>query len=217
MAEGTRKVLILGGGHGGVATARSLRRLICPEDRIEIGIVSLDTALVWHGLMPQIVSNMIKDQDALIPLRQLVPGVSVYPYEVESVDLPGKRVVMNRHTSHGPERGRLELSFDYLVLALGSVTDLSRFPGLAEHGLPAKTIGDVVHLRNQVIEMLELASVEDDPEERRGMLTFVVVGAGFAGSEICAEINGLVRDALSFYPSIDPREVRVILLSHSPE
>jgi NADH dehydrogenase len=217
MAEAKRRVLILGGGHGGVATARNLRRLLRPEDPIEIGIVSRDTALVWHGLMPQIVSNMIKDQDALIPLRKLVPGVQVYPYEVEDIDLSGKRVVLSRHTGHGPERGHIEVSFDYLVLSLGSVTDLSRFPGLAEHGLPCKTIGDVVHLRNQVIEMLELASVEDDLEMRRGMLTFVVVGAGFAGTEICAEINGLVRDALRFYPSIDPAEVRVILLSHSPE
>jgi NADH dehydrogenase len=217
MAAAKRRVLILGGGHGGVATARYLRRLTRPEDQIEIGVVSRDTALVWHGLMPQIVSNMIKDQDALIPLRKLVPGAQVYPYEIEEIDLPGKRVVMNRHTIHGPERGRLAVSFDFLVISLGSVTDLSRFPGLAEHGLPAKTIGDVVHLRNHVIEMLELASVEDDPEVRCGMLTFVVVGAGFAGSEICAEINGLVRDALSFYPSIDPSEIRVILLSHSKE
>jgi NADH dehydrogenase len=217
MIDGVRRVLVLGGGHGGVATARFLKRLTRPEERIEIGIVSRETALVWHGLMPQIVSNMIKDQDALIPLRQLVPGVSVYPYEIEEIDLERRRVVLSRHTSHGPERGHLEVRFDYLVLALGSVTDLSRFPGLAEHGLPAKTIGDVVHLRNHVIEMLELASVEDDPVVRREMLTFVVVGGGFAGSEICAEINGLVRDALRFYPTIDASEIRVILLSHSPE
>jgi NADH dehydrogenase len=208
-----RRVLILGAGHGGVATARELNRSIRPEDRVEIGIVSRDSALVWHGLMPQIVSNMIKDYDALIPLRNLLPGVTIYPYEIEEIDLPDKYVVLGR----GPERSRLEVSFDYLVLALGSTTDVSRFPGLAEHGLPAKTIGDIVHLRNHVIEMLEMASAEDDPDLRRAMLTFIVVGAGFAGTEICAEINGLVRDALRFYPAIKDAEVRVILLSHSPE
>src|SRR5437764_11320836 len=125
------------------------------------------------------------------------------------IDLAGRRVVVGQDE----EGERLDLGYDYLVLALGSVTDVSRLPGLVEHGLQTKTMGDILHLRNHVIDMLEAASVEQDAEERRRILTFVVVGAGFAGVEICSQANQLVRDSLRFYPSIQESEVRFIILN----
>jgi NADH dehydrogenase len=111
------------------------------------------------------------------------------------------------------ERAPLELTYDFLVVALGSSTDLSRLPGVAEHALEARTIGDAFHLRNHVIDVLELAAVEDDPVERERLLTFVVAGSGFAGVELCSELNGLVRDALRFYPGIHPTAVHVALVT----
>ena len=202
------RVVILGGGHAGVSAARRLLRERRKSDRLEIVLASAETALVWQGLLPQIVSNLIQPQDALVPLRRALPGVTIYPYEAVAVDLPGRTVTLDR----GPDRGELHLSYDRLVLAVGVVTDFSRTPGLAEHGLPLKTIGDAFHLRNHLIEMLELASVERDPTERRRLLTFVVAGAGFAGVETACETAGLARDALRVYPAISRREVRVVLL-----
>lgn len=203
------RVVILGGGHAGVSAARQLLRQRRPADALEIALVSPETALVWQGLLPQIVSNLIQPQDALVPLRRTLRGVTIYPYEAVDVDLARRTVSLDR----GPDRGELRLEWDRLVVAVGVVTDFSKTPGLAEHGLPLKTIGDAFHLRNHVIEVLELASVEPDPDERRRLMTFVVAGAGFAGVETACEISGLVRDALRVYPDIDRSLVRVVLLN----
>ena len=167
--------------------------------------------MLWHGLMPQVISDVIQPQDALVSLRRVLPGATIYPYEVRGVELDTKRVILVR----GAERDDLALEFDYLVFALGSAVDLSRHPGLAEHGLQALTFGDAFHLRNHVLDMLELAEVEDDPEERSRMLTFVVSGGGFGGVEISAEINGLVRDSLRFYPKVKEQGAHVVLLTAS--
>ena len=201
-----RRVLILGGGHAGVRCAQELVRRRRPADQVEVTLVSRENTEVWHGLMPQILSGVLQPQHVLVPLREFLPGVRVYTYDIEEVDLQQRRVTLAR----GDESRQIVLGYDDLVLALGSVTDLSRFRGLQEHGLQTKTIGDFVYLRNHLIDMLERAAVEADPEERRRLLTFFVAGAGFAGIEIASEANEFIRSSLRLYPSIDRAEVRVI-------
>ncbi|HEY9289403.1 MAG TPA: FAD-dependent oxidoreductase [Candidatus Dormibacteraeota bacterium] len=201
-----RRVLILGGGHAGVRCAQELVRRRRPADQVEVTLVSRENTEVWHGLMPQILSGVLQPQHVLVPLREFLPGVRVYTYDVEEIDLEQRRVTLAR----GDESRQIVLEYDDLVLALGSVTDLSRFRGLQEHGLQTKTIGDFVYLRNHLIDMLERAAVETDPEERRRLLTFFVAGAGFAGIEIASEANEFIRSSLRLYPSIDRSEVRVI-------
>lgn len=202
-----KRVLILGGGHAGVRCARELLAHRRPGE-VDITLVSRENVEVWHGLMPQIVSGVLQAQDVLIPLREILPGVNVYMREIESIDPVNRRVVL----SLGGESDEITLDADYLVVALGSVTDLSRFPGLSEHALQTKTIGDFIHLRNHLIEMLEAASVTADPLERQRRLTFVVAGAGYAGVEIASEANDFLRASLRAYPSISPGELRVITI-----
>lgn len=98
------------------------------------------------------------------------------------------------------------------MLALGSETNYVGIPGVAEHGLGIKTIGDAVMLRAGAIDALESASVEPDPDQRKRMLTFVGVGGGFAGVDTVGAMNDLARDILPHYGRIDPREVRVVLI-----
>ena len=203
---GPRRVVILGGGHAGVRCAQRLAKRRRPSDNIEIVLVSHENTEVWHGLMPQILSGVLQPQHVLIPLREFLPGVRVYNYDVEEADLKARRVTLSR----GDEGRQIVLDYDDLVLALGSITDLSRFRGLQEHGLQTKTIGDFIYLRNHLIDMLETAAVETDAEERQRLLTFVVAGAGFAGIEIASEANEFIRSSLRLYPSIDPREIRMI-------
>lgn len=211
MPRSSTRVVILGGGHSGVRAAKQLLALRQPQDKLEIVIVSHENVEVWHGLMPQIVAGLVQPQYALVPLRQILPGVIIYTYEVEQIDLPNRRVILNS----GDERDQTVLDYDYLIVALGSVTDLSRFPGLAEHGLQTKTIGDVVHLRNHLIDMLDRAAVEQDAEARQRMLTFLVVGAGYAGVEIGTLANQMIRESLHFYPTIREPEIRFIILSRA--
>ena len=201
-----RQVVIVGGGHAGVRCAQELARRRRPSDNLDIVLVSRENTEVWHGLMPQILSGVLQPQHVLVPLREFLPGVRVYTYDVEEIDLNARRVTLSR----GDEGRQIVLEYDDLVLALGSITDLSRFRGLQEHGLQTKTIGDFIYLRNHLIDMLETAAVETDAEERKRLLTFVVAGAGFAGIEIASEANEFIRSSLRFYPSIDRSEIRVI-------
>src|SRR2546428_10813691 len=138
--------------------------------------------------MPQIVSGVLQAQHVLIPVREILPGVTIYTREIESIDPVRRQVVL----SLGGESDEVALEADYMVIALGSVTDLSRFPGLTEHALQTKTIGDFIHLRNHLIEMLEAASVTTDAAERQRRLTFVVAGGGVAGVEVDSGANGIL-------------------------
>ncbi len=201
-----KRVLILGGGHAGVRCARELIAHRRARDEIDITIVSRENVEVWHGLMPQIVSGVLQAQHVLIPLREILPGVTIYTREIESIDPVKRQVVL----SLGGESDEVALDADYMVIALGSVTDLSRFPGLTEHALQTKTIGDFIHLRNHLIEMLEAASVTTDAAERQRRLTFVVAGAGYAGVEIASEANEFLRASLRAYPMIAASELRVV-------
>ncbi len=201
-----KRVLILGGGHAGVRCARELIAHRRAGDQVDITIVSRENVEVWHGLMPQIVSGVLQAQHVLIPLREILPGVTIYTREIESIDPVKRQVVL----SLGGESDEVALEADYMVIALGSVTDLSRFPGLTEHALQTKTIGDFIHLRNHLIEMLEAASVTTDAAERKRRLTFVVAGAGYAGVEIASEANEFLRASLRSYPMISRGELRVV-------
>jgi NADH dehydrogenase len=206
------RVVVVGGGHAGFHAARRMLDLRKPSDNLEIVVVSSETSEVYHGMMPQIVGGRVQARNLLVPLRNYLPGVAFYHYEVERIDLKNRKVYLDPVA----ERAKIELSYDYLVITLGSVADLSRFPGLQEHGLQTKTIGDVYHLHDHLLEMLERASVEEDPTERQRLLTFVVAGAGYAGVEIGAEGNNLLHSALRFYPNIRPEELQVSIVSNTP-
>jgi NADH dehydrogenase len=206
-----KRALVLGGGHAGYRAARRLLELRKSQDDLEVILVSSETAEVYHGLMPQIVGGKVNARHLLVPLREYLPGAVFYNYEVERIDLENRRVYLDPVA----ERAKIELDYDYLVISLGSVTDLSRFPGLREHGLQTKTVGDVYYLHDHLLEILERASVEQDLRERKRLLTVLVVGAGYAGVEIGAEANNLLRSALRFYPDISPDELDVSILSNA--
>src|SRR5258708_1427627 len=186
------RVVVVGGGHAGFHAARRMLDLRKPSDNLEIIVASSETSEVYHGMMPQIVGGRVQARNLLVPLRNYLPGVAFYHYEVERIDLKNRKVYLDPVA----ERAKIEISYDFLVITLGSVADLSRFPGLQEHGLQTKTIGDVYHLHDHLLEMLERASVEEDAAERERLLTFVVAGAGYAGVEIGAEANNLLHFAL---------------------
>lgn len=205
------RVVVVGGGHAGFHAARRMLDLRRPSDNLEIVVVSSETSEVYHGMMPQIVGGRVQARNLLVPLRNYLPGVAFYHYEVERIDLTNRKVYLDPVA----ERAKIELAYDYLVITLGSVADLSRFPGLLEHGLQTKTIGDVYHLHDHLLEMLERASVEDDAAERRRLLNFVVAGAGYAGVEIGAEANNLLHSALRFYPNVRPDELQFSIVSNT--
>ncbi|MDA1307726.1 MAG: FAD-dependent oxidoreductase, partial [Acidobacteria bacterium] len=124
-------------------------------------------------------------------------------------DLTGRCVTVARHL----DGHTLEIAYDHVVLALGATEHLGRFPGLAEHSFRLKAYAGCLALRNQFIEMLELADMETDPVERARLLTFVVAGGSFAGIEVAGELREFLPDvARRHFRRIDPREIKIVLV-----
>jgi len=204
------RVVILGGGFGGVAVAQELEKLLPKLDRpVEVTLVSQSNYLLFVPMLPSAAAASIGLTHILSPLREILRRTRIRVETVESVDLEARTVTTTHPSAHTEQI----LAWDYLVIALGSVVNLARLPGVAQHGLPIKTIGDALQIRNRTVEMLEAAENTPDAEQRKRMLTFVVAGGGYSGVEIAAEINDFVREAeRECYPVIQPEDVRVILL-----
>jgi NADH dehydrogenase len=202
------RVVVLGGGFGGVYTALHLERLVAAGAPVDATLVNRENYLVFQPMLAEVVAGDVGILDTVGPLRQLLRRTRLFVREIEDVDLDRQVVTLAAGLTPRP----VELAFDHLVVALGSVTDFRGIPGLPEHALAFKTLADAVRIRNHVIHVLEQSSVEQDPALRRAMLTFVVAGGGFSGTEVAAALNDFVRRAARDFPSIRQDEVRIILV-----
>jgi len=206
MAGERTRVLVLGGGFAGMFAAKELKRRAGHVADIEL--INAVNYFVYQPLLPEVAAGAVSIRDAVSPLRRLLPGVRVRQAMIWDLDLE-KRVAI---IFQGLQRRYTEVPFDHLVVALGQGIDLSRFPGLADHALPMKTLPDAMALRNHVIDKLEHADVTSMAEVKRELLTFTVIGGGFSGVETAGEMKEMIERALVFYPNIAPSEVRVIVI-----
>jgi NADH:ubiquinone reductase (H+-translocating) len=206
-----KRILILGGGFGGVYTASRLEKLLNPEEA-SVCLVNRENYFVYQPMLPEVISGSIGLTDVVSPIRRLCPRTQLIMREVENIDLQNHTVTV----SPGFRPRRLELPYDYLVIALGGVTSFYGMPGMLEHSLPFRSLSDAIVLRNRIIHCLEEADVETDVELRRKLVTFVVSGGGFSGVEVIAEVNDFVRAVARHYPRIPLEEIRCVLV-HSRE
>ncbi len=207
-ASGRTRILILGGGFGGVYTAMTLEKLVKHDPTVEIGLVNKDNYLVFQPMLPEVISGSIGLLDVITPIRRLCPRTNLYTRAVEAIDVKNKTVTV----SSGFRPRPYTLEYDHLVIALGNMTSFMGQPGLAENALPFKYLGDALVLRNHIIHALEEADIERDADVRRTLLTFVVAGGGFSGVEAVAELNDFVREGAKSFRNIDLAEIKVILL-----
>ncbi len=210
MTEPRKRVLILGGGFGGVYVAVHLGKLLSRQEleQIEIALVSRENYIVFQPLLPEVISGSVELNHVIAPIRRMAPKANLYTREVEAID-PAQRVV---RLSPGLRPTALSLGYDHLVVAMGTRLDDSKIPGMREHASPFKYLGDALYLRNQLVRVLEEAETETDPEMRRRLLTFVVAGGGFSGVECIAEMNDFLREAVRAYHNISENDLRLILL-----
>lgn len=201
------RVVILGGGYGGVYTALGLQKA-ARRGQIKLSLVSKENFFLFYPMLAEVVSGSIEPPHILSSIRSLLRFTNFYQAEIEAIDTE-KRTVIISHLGHPDYRS---IPYDHLVITVGTGIELSGFPGLAEHAFPFKTLGDALFLRSHLIGVLERAEVEDHPEHRGELLTFVVAGGGYTGVEVAAEINDFVREAARSYHHVDPKEVKVILL-----
>jgi NADH dehydrogenase len=206
-----KRIVILGGGFGGVYAALHLERSLACEPEVEICLVSRDNFFLFTPMLHEVAASDLEITNIVNPLRKLLRRVKVFVGEVERIDLPNKRVVVS-HGYHNDDSHSHRLEYDHLVLALGSVTNFFDLSGFAELALAMKSLPDAIHLRARIIRRLEEANSECSLGDRQSLLTFVVAGGGFAGVETVAALNDFARGALQFYPNLREGMLRVVLV-----
>ena len=205
-------ILILGGGFGGIYTARHLDKALGRDDGVEITLVNRENFFLFTPMLHEVAASDLEITNIVSPIRELIGRSHFFCGDVDAIDLQNKRVTV----SHGYGWHSHELRYDHLILALGSTTNFFKLPGVEENAVTMKSLGDAIHLRNVLISHLEEADTECAANDREGLMTFVVAGGGFAGIETIGSVNDLVRDALPLYPRIKPDSVRMVVV-HSGE
>ena len=213
MNQTPARVVILGGGFGGVYAAKQLERFARKGAALDVTLISQENFFLFTPMLHEIAASDLDVTHIVSPLRTLLRRTRVFVGSVESIDLEKRRVLV----SHGFDRHAHEVAYDHLIVALGSITNFYHLPGLETNALTMKTLGDAIHLRNRVIATLEEADTECASPEDEGLLTVVVAGGGFAGVETLGALNDFVRDALAFYPRLRERKIRMVLVHAGTE
>lgn len=201
-------VAILGGGFAGVYCAKALRKALGKRSPVRIGLISEDNFMAFQPMLPEVASSSVSPRHVVNPLRLLCRDVEVLRGRVESIDWPGRRLSLHA----GPFAGHLIVKYEHLVLTLGAQTNLSRIPGMPEHAFLLKNAGDAMLLRATLIERIEAASLEQRPDVKRRLLSFVVVGGGYSGVEIAGHILGFFHSIRGFYRNISAQDLQLCLV-----
>ncbi len=204
----SKRILILGGGFAGLDTAQTLERILSDDEDVEITLVNHENYLVFTSMLAEVVASSIDAKHVVIPLRECLRRVNFKELEVQKIDLE-KRVVTGDYFNGGET---FNLGYDYLIIALGSITGYHGVPGAEEYTFPLKNLNDAMVLRSHVIEMFEYADLIRDPDLRHRLLTFVVVGGGYTGIEVAAELHDFIHSSKKFYKNIDASEVKVLVV-----
>jgi len=196
--------LIVGGGFAGSYVGRILGKRGAT-------IVSPENSMLFTPLLPEAASGTLEPRHVVVPLRVMCPHADVLLGRATELDLTRSRVEVDTLEGH------VTVSYRELVVALGSISRTLPIPGLAEHALGFKNLADAIYLRNHVLQRLDAADAAADESHRERELTFVFVGAGYAGVEALAELSDLVRDALRYYPGLQGAPQCWVLVDAAPK
>jgi NADH dehydrogenase len=200
------RILIVGGGYVGMYTALGLQKKLS-RGAADITVVDPQSNMTYQPFLPEAAAGNLEPRHVVVPLRKVLRNCTVITAAVSGIE-HARRVA-----SIQPADGEAyELGYDLLVVCPGSVSRLLPIPGLAEHGIGFKTIGEAIYLRNHVLSCLDLAASTNDPRRRRKALTFVFVGGGYAGVEAMAELQDMARYALRYTPRLKPADMRWVLV-----
>ena len=200
-------ILVVGGGYVGLYTALRLQKKLS-RGRAEIVVVDPQPHMTYQPFLPEAAAGSVEPRHVVVPLRRTLNRCRVITGALTGLTHAEKRARI------APVEGAsFDLSYDVLVMAAGSVARTLPIPGLAEHGIGFKNVGEAIYLRNHVLARLDAASSTDDPAVRTRALTFTFVGGGYAGIEAFAELEDMARYAvLHYYPRLSPADMRWVLV-----
>lgn len=208
-SEPTR-IVILGGGYVGLYTALGLQRKLRAQEA-SVTVIDPQPHMTYQPFLPEAAAGAIEPRHVVVPLRRALKRCHVVNGRVTQIEHSRKQITVE--TAVGNEE---RLPYDVLVVALGSIARLLPIPGLAEHGIGFKTVGEAIYLRNHVMNKMDQAESTLDPDLRKRLLTFTVVGGGFAGIEALAELEDMTRFACRYYRTIEPKDLRWVLVEAAP-
>jgi NADH:quinone reductase (non-electrogenic) len=204
-AAGGTRILVVGAGFAGLYAAMALRGAAAAGHRVTV--VNDENFMQYQPFLPEVASGTIDPRAVVVPLRRVLRHCEVLIGEVRGIEHDDRRALVRFADGHEGAVG-----YDVLVLCAGSRSRVLPIPGLTEHGVGFKTVQEAIFLRNHVLSRLDTAAETEDPERRRAALTFVFVGAGYAGVEALGELEDLARDAMRSYPMLLPGEMRWVLV-----
>jgi NADH:ubiquinone reductase (H+-translocating) len=207
MAE-RHRVVILGGGFAGLYAALELEKSLPRRANVDVTLVNRENFFLFTPMLHEVAAGDLDPTNIVNPVRRLLRRVSFYEATVRKIDLNNKTITVE----HGFDEHTHELSYDQLILALGSTTQFFNLPGVEEHALTMKTLTDAVRLRNHLIAHLEETDTKCARDERHDLLSVIVAGAGFAGVETLASINDFLRHSMQFYRNLSERDLRLTLI-----
>jgi NADH:ubiquinone reductase (H+-translocating) len=202
-------ILIVGGGYVGMYTALRLSSRL-RRDEAMVTVIDPLSYMTYQPFLPEAAAGNLEPRHVVVPLRRVLPHAQILNGRVTRIE-HGRRVV-----TFMPNAGRsVEISYDIIVVAPGSVARTLPIPGLAENGIGFKTVGEAIFLRNHVLSKLDIAASTADVAVRKRALTFVFVGGGYAGVEAMAELEDMARDACRSYDGVEPSDMRWVLVEAS--
>jgi NADH dehydrogenase len=195
-----QNVVIIGGGFAGVTLARALEKKLPPQ--FDLFLLSRNDYITYNPLLPEVVGASVLPGHVVVPLRRILKRTRIRMVDVSVVDLDNRTVTYSKPIAD-------TIPFVHLVFAAGLDANLDTVPGMAAHGLPLKTLGDALFLRNRVIGCLEEATLTYDADRSRLLTSFVVAGGGFSGVEAAGEIHDLLEEASPLFKRVSHDQCQV--------
>ncbi|MCW2631779.1 MAG: hypothetical protein JWR88_741 [Pseudonocardia sp.] len=206
MAARGKRIVVVGGGYVGMYTALRLQKRL-RSDEASVTVVDPLSHMTYQPFLPEAAAGSIEPRHVVVPLRKVLKRCKVLTGRVTGISHATHEVTVAAAAGH-----TVTLDYDYLVVAPGSVARTLPIPGLAECGISFKNVGEAIYLRNHVLSRMDAAASTDDQKVRERLLTFLVVGGGYAGIEALAELADMSRYASRYYPEISVDDLRWILV-----
>lgn len=199
-------ILVAGAGYVGLSTALRLERRL-DRGEADILLVAPENSMPYQPLLPEVASGTLEPRHAVVPLRKVLRRTRLLTGRVTALDQDRREATITPIS--GPADA---IAYDHVVLGVGSVTRMLPVPGLADHAVGFQTMTEAIHLHNHVLERLEAAEASRDADTRRRALTFTIVGGGYTGVELIAELEDMAASAEHLYPTVSPDDLRWVLV-----